>query len=419
MLLLPVFQQLLFRLFSLTNRYGIDTTCVPNTYVIPIINDLAHQRYNISISIGTPPQPFDLLFDTGSTDLWVPHSNSSACTPHCPSGFIINASTSLLHTGVPYDARYGLTPDVAVLGMYYNDSISITGLPALTNMQFAVGDVPPALFQQGNWGIFGFGGRTQEAVYMGPTSPFRGDLEMTYTPLWERVAHAASSGKREFAVWLNAQGARSGTVQFGGEERNKYEGELRSVPVNLDKDTGLRESWNVKLTTVERIKAQGDGCEMRDILTVANHSLHFVIDTGSPNMYVPTALYNSIVEGLNATPIINGAPFVACSLRTSLRDYLVFRFQGRADEELVKIRVPYSEIIYPSTYPITIPPVRDADGTEMCYLGIVPTDGFVWLLGATFIRSAYMVFDADKEEIRMAQAVWDMGTECEIIQQYY
>ncbi|KAJ4313093.1 hypothetical protein N0V94_007127 [Neodidymelliopsis sp. IMI 364377] len=411
--MLPTFRYILTCIFALPISINAAAlTTLPHE--VPLYNDLAYQRYNINIAIGTPPQTFSLLFDTASTDLWVPEANSSGCAPDCPFGFAFDptASSSITATNIPFDARYGLTPDLAVIGSYYNDSISVSGLPAITDARFAVGDLPKLLFVQGNRGIFGLGSRLSESVYSSPTSPYRGNLNATYTPLWERLALTSPSRKREYSVWLNAQGAKKGSVQFGGEDPSKHIGTLARVPLNLDPKTGLFAEWNINLTSVTRTYAESPhDKKITKRLTPRNYTVAFTLDTGSPNMYVPTSLYNAIVEDLNATEIMNGAPYVPCSLRSISTGYLDFDFATRTKGRAIKIRVPYSEIIYPPGLPVTVPPVEDRDGEVMCYFGVVPNDGPVRLLGATFLRSAYVVFDADGLEVRMAQSRWDLDEE--------
>lgn len=405
--------QTIFYLTPLVASLESTYPTTPTPFTVPVTNDLAHQRYNISISTGNPPQSFDLLLDTGSTDIWFPLPNSTGCAPSCAPGYNLTLSSSLVNTTIPFDARYGLTPDLAVLGYYYNDTVSVDGLPVIKNMTFGINNVPQLLTRQGNWGIFGLGSRFMEAVYGGPTSPFRGKPGKIYIPLWERLALMSPGGKRVFSVWLNAQNAERGSVLFGGVDEKKHTGELKRVPLNLE--GGERLEWSINVSSVSRVRVDGyaGGKETVTRLTPANYSLDYTFDTGSPNMYVPTTLYEAITADLNVTERINEASYVPCRFRDASSGFLDFGFRTTDSTEKEKdggvtIRVSLGEIIYPYGFPVTWPLVPDRNGEKMCYFGIVPNDGPVRLLGATFIRSAYAVFDGEANEVGLAQSKWSV-----------
>lgn len=103
---------------QISNPYGI---------TLPIYNDLAHQHYLINITVGTPPNLYTVMLDTGSTDFWLPAWNSSGCAPNpCkPGTFNPAASETAVDIKIPFNVSYGLTPGSGMLGEYYNETISL------------------------------------------------------------------------------------------------------------------------------------------------------------------------------------------------------------------------------------------------------------------------------------------------------
>lgn len=75
------------------------------------IKDYANAQYYGSISIGQPPQSFEVIFDTGSSNLWVP---KVGCT-HCGNPFFGTPkskydhlqSTSYQPDGKEFEIMYG------------------------------------------------------------------------------------------------------------------------------------------------------------------------------------------------------------------------------------------------------------------------------------------------------------------------
>lgn len=73
---------------------------------VPLVN-IQDMAYMGPITIGTPPQLFNVIFDTGSTDLWVPSANCTddACTSK--NAFNSTKSTTYSFDGRPYSIQYG------------------------------------------------------------------------------------------------------------------------------------------------------------------------------------------------------------------------------------------------------------------------------------------------------------------------
>lgn len=394
----------------------------PNGITLPIFNDFAHQHYLINISVGTPPSLYSVLLDTGSTDFWLPAWNSSGCTPDpCKPGTFNPAdSSSAVDIHVPFNVSYGLTPGSGMLGEYYNENISV-GNAVIKNQTFAIANVPAPITPSTFWGILGLGSRYSTSSFTSPWSPVFHQLNATYTPLWESLFETGLVPRHLFSIYLNRQSADVGTITFGaieGPESGKYEGELETVPVLLSGP--LFTGWAVNLTSVTRTTTHcansSSGAEPKtEPLTPDNFTIQVVLDTGAPNMYLPTPLYAQIAAPLTPTyhknPEGNPTPYVRCALRNVSQPYLSFSFGGGGATHAPTIRVPYDELIYPFGLPANLGEVRGEDGAELCYFGVVETPGPVFLLGATFLRSVYAVFGGEAGEWRvgMAQARYGGG----------
>ena len=257
--------------------------------------------------------------------------------------------------------------------------------------------MPVEIFDAGNYGLLGLGSRYAEAIYRSTASPFFNDKNATYDTVYDQLKLHGYIDRRLFSLWLNDLTSTTGSVLFGGVDPTKYHGDLRSTPVLLS--DGLFTDWQVNTTTVTYINGSTGA---KEVLLAPNGGLATVLDSGSPNMYLPSALANAVAVQMSAS-MVNGTPYVPCRFRQS-RDELEFAFASASVGP--RISVPYPEIIYPFGFPANMGEVTAGDGTELCYLGLIPTDGSIILLGTTFIRSAYVVYDIDGLEVSMAPAAY-------------
>ena len=61
----------------------------------------------MNVSIGTPPQPFTLLLDTGSSTTWVPIDGCGRSCGDPRHTLAPNASRTFQQTNMSFNVRYG------------------------------------------------------------------------------------------------------------------------------------------------------------------------------------------------------------------------------------------------------------------------------------------------------------------------
>ncbi len=267
----------------------------------------------------------------------------------------------------------------------------------------AVVNVTKTYFNDGFYGIIGLGARLGEDVFQSPVSPGFGKPNATFPTLYDQLQAHGYTARRAFSIWLNSISATTGRIIFGGLDTAKYHDELISVPVQLSQ--GMFFDWRIILTSVIRCSA-GHGHSKEEVLTAPDVGITVNLDSGSPNMYLPWTLAQNISSAMKASTQF-GFPYVPCSQRNvdSTLDF------GFGDASGPRISVPYSALIYPYGAPSNIGPVTASDGTRLCYLGVIGVNGTIFLLGDTFIRSAYLVYDVDNLQVAMAQARYNVDEE--------
>ncbi|PWI67150.1 hypothetical protein PCL_04312 [Purpureocillium lilacinum] len=338
--------------------------------------------YYLNVSLGTPPQQVRVHLDTGSSDLWVNTNASTLCSQHdTPCNFSgtysANQSSTYQYLGSDFNISY--VDGTAAIGDYATDTVRVGGtdLPAL---QFGIG----------------YNSTSTESV-LGIGYP-KNEVQVSrldkkpYQNLPAKMAANGVIASSAYSLWLNDLNADTGTILFGGVDTAHYQGDLISLPVQ--KVDGSFIEFFITLTGI----AFGSEAIMQ------NMSLAVLLDSGSSLTYLPDDITSDIYEAVSASyQEEEGIAFVPCSFREQ-NATITFRFSDPA-----AISVPMNELIMDMDDEAGNPLTYD-NGVPACLFGISPSDGSTNVLGDTFLRSAYTVYDLENNEISLAQAKYNVTT---------
>ncbi|RMZ83538.1 hypothetical protein DV738_g1085, partial [Chaetothyriales sp. CBS 135597] len=334
--------------------------------------------YFANLTLGTPEQSLQLHLDTGSSDLWVNSPSSSLCQSEsspCQGG-TYDSSASSTYQLVNNEFNISYVDGSAATGDYVSDTLGFGGV-TLTDFQFGIGSTSTS-----SQGVLGIGYEINEVQFN------RAGLS-SYPNLPAALVKAGYIQSNAYSLWLNDLDASTGTILFGGVNSAKYTGDLLTVPVI--KTYGDYYTLSIALTAV--------GISGNDISS-SSLPLAVLLDSGSTLTYLPNDIAASIYDQVNAVyDSGSGAAYARCSLQDS-DGYLEFEFSGQ------KITVPYNELLI-EVSTSNGQQLTFRNGDAACLFGISPADDSVSVLGDTFLRSAYVVYDLANNEISLAQTVFN------------
>jgi hypothetical protein len=264
------------------------------------IKDYANAQYFGTVSIGNPPQSFQVIFDTGSSNLWVP---KVGCT-HCGIPFLAkkskydhDTSTTYAEDGADFEIMYG---SGSVSGYFSADDVTLADDIVINAQRFA--EVQDA----GGLGFAYSFGKFDGILGLGFTS-----ISIDGTPtVFENAIKQNKVDQPIFAFYLGDNSP--GELTFGGYDSSKFEGEL--VYVKLDAAT----YWQITLDGI----AAGD--YHRD---AGDDKITAIVDSGTSLMVGPKAEISKLALAAGATPNIMGEYTIDCAKLGEIPD-IVFTISG-------------------------------------------------------------------------------------------
>ncbi|XP_041936333.1 pepsin A-like [Alosa sapidissima] len=306
-------------------------------------NDADLAYYGV-ISIGTPPQSFRVIFDSGSSNLWVPsvYCSSTACNNH--QKFNPSQSSTFKNSGQSLQIQYGTGSMTGFLGY---DTVAVGGIQ-VPNQIFGLSQTEaPFMAQMQADGILGLAYQSLAAS---------GAQPVFYNMVQQGLV------QNYFSVYLSSNSESGSEVTFGGYDPNHFTGSVAWIPLSSET------YWQI---TVDSVTINGQ--------TVAcNGGCQAIVDTGTSMLVGPT----SDISNMNNA--VGGAS-VQCGNIGNMPD-ITFNINGNA------FPLPASAYVRQSNY-------------YGCSTGFSGSGDSLWILGDVFIREYYTIFDMGSNMVGLAQAV--------------
>ncbi|KAI9885147.1 MAG: Signal recognition particle [Watsoniomyces obsoletus] len=363
-----------------------------------VILDNERNLYFANASLGTPPQEFRFHLDTGSSDLWTNAVSSTFCRSRsdpCERSGTYDANQSSTYRYLNSDFRINYVDGSGARGDYATDRLRIGG-EDIPDLQFGIG-----YRSSSGESILGIGYAGNEAQVGRGTGP-------AYPNLPQRMVQSGVIQSNAYSLWLNDLESATGSILFGGVNTEKYTGQLSTLPVQNTRRRPDPTEFIITLTDISlSLPGQSPSLSSDNIILASRRSDPVLLDSGSSISYLNDDLAEVIFATVGAEKDSrSGAALIGCSQYNNASQ-LNFRFSSPT------ISVPMNELVIlpeDGLGGFSASTLRDGI-TPACLFGIAAAGDTPAVLGDTFLRSAYVVYDLENHEISIAQTNFNSTTD--------
>ena len=300
--------------------------------------------------------------DTGSADLWVP--SSDCMLPGCAKHIRFNPSTSVTasSTGAPFTIKYG---SGSVGGYVFRYTIEFAGFDIQNQGLGTVVEQSKAFSNEPFDGILGLGFNSLSALG-------------AKTPLDHLMEQGRIKQKR-FSLFLDRQGGRPSELLIDGVNPDYYQGNMTTLP--LSSNLGY---WMVKMDAVQITYNLGPITKIAMLYFTADQA---IMDSGTTLIIGPKKAVKELhkyIPGARRANIFSQIYIFPCASVANLTLSFVF---GNVPFEMSR-----DNLVMGTT-----------DGGKTCVSAIQGSQTQEWIMGGSFLRNVYSVWDADQKTVSLAR----------------